>query len=283
MLIKVVVKSCNAKCFYLFIFLSDFIDLIKFLDNSFKNYRVNYHFFYLFFLLIAYSPVNVKSRGRPSADLIEILKQKSMQSPHRYSCPVCHRSFPRKKSLDTHRLTHSDVKPYPCDFPGCNRRFKQSGQLKTHLRLHTGEKPFHCTHPNCDSAFTHANRKCSLHPEYPLRRSSNDALSEDVLKNISNENSNNSENLQKVKQWFEKHFSNNKETPLNENKENIPPEEKLNTIKLEPTDEESKITNHSEENNKRLLSAVALVELQMKNPLNRKSNYSQLFTSESDF
>ena len=233
--------------------------------------------------MIAYSPVNVKSRGRPSADLIEILKQKSMQSPHRYSCPVCHRSFPRKKSLDTHRLTHSDVKPYPCDFPGCNRRFKQSGQLKTHLRLHTGEKPFHCTHPNCDSAFTHANRKCSLHPEYPLRRSSNDALSEDVLKNISNENSNNSENLQKVKQWFEKHFSNNKETPLNESKENIPPEEKLNTIKLEPTDEESKITNHSEENNKRLLSAVALVELQMKNPLNRKSNYSQLFTSESDF
>ena len=239
-----------------------------------------------YFTVMAYPPVNVKSRGRPSADLIEILKQRSMQSPHRYSCPVCHRSFPRKKSLDTHRLTHSDVKPYPCDFPGCNRRFKQSGQLKTHLRLHTGEKPFRCTHPNCDSVFTHANRKCVQHPDYPLRRSSTDALSEDVLKNISNDKCNNSENLQKIKQWFEKHFS-NKEFQTIENKENISPEKKFTSIKSEPTDEENGSSfhthHHSDENNKRLLSAVALVELQMKNPLNRKGNYSQLFTSNSDF
>uniref|UniRef100_A0A7M5X3J2 C2H2-type domain-containing protein n=1 Tax=Clytia hemisphaerica TaxID=252671 RepID=A0A7M5X3J2_9CNID len=227
---------------------------------------------------IGQSPLSIKNRGRPSADVIELLKQRSIQSPHRYSCSVCHRSFPRKKSLDTHRLTHSDVKPYACDFPGCTRKFKQSGQLKTHLRLHTGEKPFQCTFPDCESTFTHANRKCTMHPDHPLRRISTESISEELLKNITSEETN--ENIDKIKVWFEKHFSNKDNT--NDNKENIPPNSIQPIIKAEPMNNEIlECENYTEENNKRLLSAVALVELrdQMKNPSNKKDNFSQLFTS----
>ncbi|XP_066928419.1 Krueppel-like factor 3 [Clytia hemisphaerica] len=227
---------------------------------------------------VGQSPLSIKNRGRPSADVIELLKQRSIQSPHRYSCSVCHRSFPRKKSLDTHRLTHSDVKPYACDFPGCTRKFKQSGQLKTHLRLHTGEKPFQCTFPDCESTFTHANRKCTMHPDHPLRRISTESISEELLKNITSEETN--ENIDKIKVWFEKHFSNKDNT--NDNKENIPPNSIQPIIKAEPMNNEIlECENYTEENNKRLLSAVALVELrdQMKNPSNKKDNFSQLFTS----
>lgn len=236
------------------------------------------------------SATSIKSRGRPSADLIEILKQHSMQNPHRYSCSVCHRSFPRKKSLDTHRLTHSDVKPYACDFPGCNRKFKQSGQLKTHLRLHTGEKPFKCTYPYCATAFTHANRKCSLHPEFPLRRSSTDNLSTNQFINMCSEKLSDSENVEKIKNWFENYLA-NRESKLNDNKENIPPLE-LNQVKQDSSEDETvdveiesddscRFPQANEENNKRLLSAVALVELrdQMKEPNKKKENYTKLFST----
>jgi len=96
-----------------------------------------------------------------------------MEQPERHVCFDCSRSFQRKKSLDTHILTHSNMKPYSCQYPGCTKKFKQSGQLKTHNRLHTGEKPFQCTYPMCFISFAHANRKCPHHPNHPLKRVKN--------------------------------------------------------------------------------------------------------------
>ncbi|XP_057297815.1 zinc finger protein 367-like [Hydractinia symbiolongicarpus] len=220
-------------------------------------------------------PSLIKNRGRPSADSIHMLKQKSIENPYRYKCPECSRSFPRKKSLDTHRLTHSDVKPYACDFPGCKRKFKQSGQLKTHVRLHTGEKPFQCTFPLCNISFTHANRKCPNHPEYPLQRILNKIMSplNGVLSSVTDSENTHSE---QVKAWLQKQCSNSvKSENVLKPIENIGNHENNKTLDKSS----SKSFPISEENDRRLLSAVALVEMRDQMKSSKQENYNYLFNT----
>ncbi|XP_008492610.2 zinc finger protein 367 [Calypte anna] len=109
-------------------------------------------------------------RGRPRADTVRDLINEGEQSSSRIRCNICNRVFPREKSLQTHKRTHTGERPYLCDYPDCGKAFVQSGQLKTHQRLHTGEKPFVCSENGCLSRFTHANRHCPKHPYARLKR-----------------------------------------------------------------------------------------------------------------
>ncbi|XP_004846152.1 zinc finger protein 367 [Heterocephalus glaber] len=117
-------------------------------------------------------------RGRPRADTVRDLINEGEHSSSRIRCNICNRVFPREKSLQAHKRTHTGERPYLCDYPDCGKAFVQSGQLKTHQRLHTGEKPFVCSENGCLSRFTHANRHCPKHPYARLRREEpTDALS----------------------------------------------------------------------------------------------------------
>lgn len=109
-------------------------------------------------------------RGRPRADTVRDLINEGELSSSRIRCNICNRVFPREKSLQAHKRTHTGERPYLCDFPDCGKAFVQSGQLKTHQRLHTGEKPFVCSENGCLSRFTHANRHCPKHPYARLKR-----------------------------------------------------------------------------------------------------------------
>ncbi|XP_070563854.1 zinc finger protein 367-like [Ptychodera flava] len=109
-------------------------------------------------------------RGRPRADVLANLMQEGASSCSSIRCNICHRVFPREKSLQAHMRTHTGERPYVCDYPNCGKAFVQSGQLKTHQRLHTGEKPFVCSIQGCESRFTHANRHCPDHPFARLKR-----------------------------------------------------------------------------------------------------------------
>ncbi|XP_053556572.1 zinc finger protein 367 [Bombina bombina] len=109
-------------------------------------------------------------RGRPRAETVRDLINEGELSSSRIRCNICNRVFPREKSLQAHKRTHTGERPYLCDYPECGKAFVQSGQLKTHQRLHTGEKPFVCSENGCSSRFTHANRHCSKHPYARLRR-----------------------------------------------------------------------------------------------------------------
>lgn len=119
------------------------------------------------------SPDQIKDgirRGRPRADTVRELISEGETSSSRIRCNICNRVFPREKSLQAHKRTHTGERPYLCDYPNCGKAFVQSGQLKTHQRLHTGEKPFVCSEKGCGSRFTHANRHCSKHPFSRLNR-----------------------------------------------------------------------------------------------------------------
>ena len=109
-------------------------------------------------------------RGRPRNEDISNLILTGSNSLSSIKCDICHRTFPREKSLQAHLRTHTGERPYRCDFSGCGRAFAQSGQLRTHQRLHTGEKPFICRQQNCTNRFTHPNRRCSIHPTVGVRR-----------------------------------------------------------------------------------------------------------------
>lgn len=145
------------------------------------------------------SPNNAPPRGRPRADVLNVLIEEGQNSYSSIRCDVCNRVFPREKSLQAHKRTHSGERPYICDFPNCGKAFVQSGQLKTHQRLHTGEKPFACTVEGCATRFTHANRHCNLHPYASLKRVYTDIPLKEILKN---ENSEPNEYKAAVKQWL---------------------------------------------------------------------------------
>lgn len=119
------------------------------------------------------SPDQIKDgirRGRPRADTVRELISEGETSSSRIRCNICNRVFPREKSLQAHKRTHTGERPYLCDYPNCGKAFVQSGQLKTHQRLHTGEKPFVCSEKGCGNRFTHANRHCPKHPFSRLKR-----------------------------------------------------------------------------------------------------------------
>lgn len=228
-----------------------------------------------FIFILAIPVLKTTNRGRPSATSIEVLKQRSLEQPERHVCFDCSRSFQRKKSLDTHILTHSNMKPYSCQYPGCTKKFKQSGQLKTHTRLHTGEKPFQCTHPICFISFAHANRKCPRHPNHPLKR----------VKNTSNKNVPFSERL------FIDSCKENKYSVLqciqNMDNQNYDDKNTLNFTNLQnkvyyanhlhevnyckSQNDVSNFNPQNDETKMRLLSAVALVQL-CENNVNEKEN-----------
>lgn len=144
-------------------------------------------------------------RGRPKAEMINYLMVEGAQSRSPIRCDICGRVFPREKSLQAHKRTHSGDRPYTCDFPSCDKAFVQSGQLKTHQRLHTGEKPFMCTIPGCNSRFTHANRHCPTHPKAGLTRQDSEVipLKRALLSEIQNKEPN--EQTKNVLLWLDKY------------------------------------------------------------------------------
>ncbi|XP_026484823.2 zinc finger protein ZFP2-like [Vanessa tameamea] len=55
----------------------------------------------------------------------------------------CGKTFPSRRLLASHRLVHSDLKRFACDY--CDKRFRHESTRNTHHRTHTGEKPYICS------------------------------------------------------------------------------------------------------------------------------------------
>nr|XP_008507555.1 PREDICTED: zinc finger protein 367 [Equus przewalskii] len=196
-------------------------------------------------------------RGRPRADTVRDLINEGEHSSSRIRCNICNRVFPREKSLQAHKRTHTGERPYLCDYPDCGKAFVQSGQLKTHQRLHTGEKPFVCSENGCLSRFTHANRHCPKHPYARLKREEpTDALSKHQA--VDN---------QAAAEWLAKYWETREQrTPSLKGKlvqkadqEQQDPLEYLQSD--EEDDEKSGAQRRLQEQRERLHGALALIEL----------------------
>ncbi|XP_051875140.1 zinc finger protein 367 [Pristis pectinata] len=200
-------------------------------------------------------------RGRPRAELIRDLINEGEHSSSRIRCNTCNRVFPREKSLQAHKRTHTGERPYLCDYPNCGKAFVQSGQLKTHQRLHTGEKPFVCSETGCGSRFTHANRHCTKHPYARLRR---DEVSNGATKTQAADNDAVAEWLTKYWEMREQRMPSVKNTGQKADQEQQDP---MEFIQSDEDEDEEKNGPHAaarrrmQEQRERLHGALALIEL----------------------
>ncbi|KAM9329906.1 zinc finger protein 367 [Gastrophryne carolinensis] len=200
-------------------------------------------------------------RGRPRAETVRDLISEGEHSSSRIRCNICNRVFPREKSLQAHKRTHTGERPYLCDYPDCGKAFVQSGQLKTHQRLHTGEKPFVCSENGCMSRFTHANRHCPKHPYARLRREEPDRTGKVQV----------SDNKDTA-EWLAKHWERQEQLPptikvKSLQKTDQEQQDPLEYLQSDEDEEDEKSGPHSaarhrlQEQRERMHGALALIEL----------------------
>lgn len=73
----------------------------------------------------------------------------------RFLCdhPNCNYKAVFKSHLLQHKLTHSDARPFSCEWPGCDRSFKTRGTLDGHRAIHEAQlndSTYTCDIPDCE-------------------------------------------------------------------------------------------------------------------------------------
>ncbi len=66
-----------------------------------------------------------------------------------YICKHCNKAFGSARQLRSHKVVHSDAKPFVCTI--CEKTFKTKGSLNQHMKLHTDAVNFSCD--QCDKQF----------------------------------------------------------------------------------------------------------------------------------
>ena len=72
--------------------------------------------------------------------------------PNGFKCKLCDVFYPKKWYLKLHIRTHTNEKPYACDFANCNKSFARPGSLSEHKKR-THERVLSHICPICDKAF----------------------------------------------------------------------------------------------------------------------------------
>ncbi|KAH9500985.1 hypothetical protein Btru_069412 [Bulinus truncatus] len=102
-----------------------------------------------------------RGRGRPrkcAVKMEETPKQTEsnrmtiLKVPSGYKCSVCGRLFSLRGNAKAHLITHTDRRPFVCDFGGCGQSMRTKESLRRHQLSHMGIKMFEC--PECQKRFS---------------------------------------------------------------------------------------------------------------------------------
>ena len=78
------------------------------------------------------------------------------------TCIKCGKGFSNYSALSKHKLTHSNVRNFPCHL--CPKAFKRQDHLNGHMLTHRDTKPFECDVNGCDRTYCDA-RSLRRHKE----------------------------------------------------------------------------------------------------------------------
>lgn len=85
-----------------------------------------------------------------------------------YRCKLCDYGCYLRANLRIHMISHTNERPYVCDF--CGKQYRAKNLLDNHRRIHTGERPYACDFEGCGKAFrslmTLKQHKCSHATSY---------------------------------------------------------------------------------------------------------------------
>ncbi|KTG42529.1 hypothetical protein cypCar_00039532 [Cyprinus carpio] len=98
-------------------------------------------------------------RGRPRADTVRELINEGENSTSRIRCNICNRVFPREKSLQAHKRTHTGERPYLCDYPDCGKAVAVADSLNAKPSLSRN------TIPRLEGARSHGGPKINRGPQ----------------------------------------------------------------------------------------------------------------------
>ncbi|KAH8306393.1 hypothetical protein KR018_009861 [Drosophila ironensis] len=78
---------------------------------------------------------------------IAILKEpKTFARAGPYICEDCGKSINHWTNFQEHKLRHTGIKNFKCEFGDCGKCFATRKELTRHIRSHTGEQPFACSY-----------------------------------------------------------------------------------------------------------------------------------------
>ncbi|GFR68527.1 zinc finger protein [Elysia marginata] len=80
---------------------------------------------------------NQKTDGDGKATIIKVASG--------FKCSLCGHVFTLRGNAKSHLITHTDKKPFSCDFEGCGKSVRTKEALRRHQLSHLGIKMFECT------------------------------------------------------------------------------------------------------------------------------------------
>ncbi|XP_005103290.1 uncharacterized protein LOC101861524 [Aplysia californica] len=92
----------------------------------------------------------------PSSEGVEAdgadTKNQIVKVPSGFKCCVCGRIFSLRGNAKAHLITHTEERPFPCQFEGCDKRLRTKESLRRHQLSHMGIKMFECS--ECKKKFS---------------------------------------------------------------------------------------------------------------------------------
>ncbi|RUS76374.1 hypothetical protein EGW08_015854, partial [Elysia chlorotica] len=101
----------------------------------------------------------LKKRGRPRKNVETIISEEDAASNQMeidgkaaimkvaagFKCSICGHIFSLRGNAKSHLITHTDKKPFSCDFEGCGKSLRTKEALRRHQLSHLGIKMFECS------------------------------------------------------------------------------------------------------------------------------------------